>query len=63
MNRQDPAQPEDPSTDRPRRKPATDRRAEEGGWADEAAQARTADDPRTVTPHDAEGIPSTGDRF
>ncbi|WP_434742638.1 hypothetical protein [Micromonospora sp. SH-82] len=31
-------------------------------WADEAAQARTADDPRAVAPHDAAGRPSTGGR-
>ena len=30
-------------------------------WADQAAQARTASDPRRVTPHDAAGVPSTGD--
>ena len=30
-------------------------------WADEAARARTADDPRRVTPHDRSGVPSTGD--
>jgi hypothetical protein len=29
-------------------------------WADQAAQARTADDPRAVAPHDAAGRPSTG---
>ncbi|MEU4565642.1 hypothetical protein [Micromonospora sp. NPDC023956] len=29
-------------------------------WADEAAQARTADDPRAVAPHDAAGRPTTG---
>ncbi|WDZ86479.1 hypothetical protein [Micromonospora cathayae] len=28
-------------------------------WADEAAQARTADDPRAMAPHDAAGRPST----
>lgn len=33
-----------------------------GDWADEAAQARTADDPRRVTPHDPDGVPSTGDQ-
>lgn len=30
-------------------------------WADKAAQARTASDPRRVTPHDRSGVPSTGD--
>ncbi|WP_416901464.1 hypothetical protein [Micromonospora echinospora] len=29
-------------------------------WADEAAQARTADDPRAMAPHDAAGKPTTG---
>jgi hypothetical protein len=29
-------------------------------WADEAAEARTGDDPRNVTPRDAAGIPSIG---
>jgi Fe2+ transport protein len=29
-------------------------------WADDAAEARTADDPRVVTPRDAAGIPSIG---
>jgi hypothetical protein len=33
---------------------------EEGGdWADEAARARTTDDPRIITPHDSAGVPST----
>ncbi|MFF5070278.1 hypothetical protein ACFY2R_03440 [Micromonospora olivasterospora] len=32
-------------------------------WADEAAQARTADDPRTMAPHDAAGRPSNGRQF
>jgi len=30
-------------------------------WADEAARARSASDPRRVTPHDPAGVPSTGD--
>jgi hypothetical protein len=34
---------------------------EQRDWADEAAQARTADDPRTVAPHDPSGRPSTGE--
>ncbi|MEV0396749.1 hypothetical protein [Polymorphospora rubra] len=29
-------------------------------WADEAANARTADDPRARAPHDRTGTPSTG---
>jgi hypothetical protein len=36
--------------------------SDEGDWADQAAQARTADDPRAMAPHDATGTPSTGDR-
>ncbi|MFC0004963.1 hypothetical protein [Micromonospora siamensis] len=32
-------------------------------WADEAAQARTADDPRTTAPRDAAGRPSNGRQF
>ncbi|GIJ76114.1 hypothetical protein SAMN05443287_10683 [Micromonospora phaseoli] len=30
-------------------------------WADEAAQARSADDPRARAPHDATGRPSQGE--
>lgn len=30
-------------------------------WADEAARARSASDPRRIAPHDAAGVPSTGD--
>jgi len=32
-----------------------------GDWADTAAMARAADDPRRVAPHDQSGVPSTGD--
>ncbi|MEV0153081.1 hypothetical protein AB0H57_04980 [Micromonospora sp. NPDC050686] len=32
-------------------------------WADDAAQARTADDPRTTAPRDAAGRPSNGRQF
>ena len=32
-------------------------------WADEAAQARTADDPRAMAPRDAGGRPSNGRQF
>jgi hypothetical protein len=35
--------------------------AEQRDWGDEVAQARTADDPRTVAPHDRGGRPSTGE--
>ncbi|MCZ7421289.1 hypothetical protein O7605_17430 [Verrucosispora sp. WMMA2121] len=30
-------------------------------WADDAAQARSADDPRARSPHDATGRPSQGE--
>ncbi|MFF3867490.1 hypothetical protein [Micromonospora sp. NPDC001898] len=41
-----------------------ERDAERGrDWADEAAQARTSDDPRTVSPRDAAGRPSNGRQF
>lgn len=38
-------------------------RDEERGrdWGDEAARARTADDPRVMAPRDAAGRPSTGE--
>ncbi|KWV31142.1 MULTISPECIES: hypothetical protein [Micromonospora] len=32
-------------------------------WADEAAQARTPEDPRAVAPRDAGGRPSDGPQF
>ena len=32
-------------------------------WADEASQARTADDPRAMVPRDAAGRPSNGRQF
>ncbi|MFR9775835.1 hypothetical protein ACL02O_07210 [Micromonospora sp. MS34] len=32
-------------------------------WADDAAQARTADDPRAMAPRDAGGRPSNGRQF
>ncbi|MEU7620537.1 hypothetical protein AB0M91_29315 [Micromonospora rifamycinica] len=38
--------------------------AERGSdWADEAAQARTPEDPRAVAPRDAGGRPSNGPQF
>ncbi|MEV1289174.1 hypothetical protein [Micromonospora sp. NPDC049679] len=37
-------------------------RAEQRDWEDEAAEARTADDPRARTPHDRTGTPSIGER-
>ncbi|WBB47889.1 hypothetical protein O3597_22630 [Verrucosispora sp. WMMA2044] len=41
------------------RREQDDRRG--GDWADDAAQARSADDPRARTPHDATGHPSQGE--
>ncbi|MFY1673520.1 hypothetical protein ACN27G_26750 [Plantactinospora sp. WMMB334] len=32
-------------------------------WADEAAKARSLDDPRRMPPRDAAGMPSSGDRY
>lgn len=32
-------------------------------WADEAAKARSLDDPRRVPPRDAVGMPSSGERY
>jgi hypothetical protein len=29
-------------------------------WADQAARARTGDDPRAAAPHDTSGTPTTG---
>lgn len=58
---------QNPATDRPGAEQAeqkeTERKRPRDGdaWADEAAKARTADDPRAVAPHDRLGLPSTGD--
>ncbi|MEE6305486.1 hypothetical protein V1634_01380 [Plantactinospora veratri] len=32
-------------------------------WADEAAKARSLDDPRRTPPRDAVGMPSSGERY
>ncbi|MFD0970116.1 hypothetical protein [Plantactinospora endophytica] len=32
-------------------------------WADEAAKARSLDDPRRMPPRDAVGMPSSGERY
>ncbi|MFY1688319.1 hypothetical protein [Plantactinospora sp. WMMB782] len=32
-------------------------------WADEAAKARSLDDPRRMPPRDAVGMPSIGERY
>ncbi len=60
MSRQDPADSE-PITGGSRRDPGTDEPADREDWADRAARARTADDPRRTAPHDSTGVPSTGD--
>jgi len=49
--------PDQPEAEAKRREPAREE------WADEAAQARSSSDPRRVAPHDAAGVPSTGDTF
>ncbi|MFD2763628.1 hypothetical protein [Micromonospora eburnea] len=48
------------NADRERREQDAERSRD---WADEAAQARTADDPRAMAPRDAEGRPSNGRQF
>jgi len=42
---------DDTATQEPEERPGRD-------WADDAADARTSDDPRARAPHDALGIPS-----
>lgn len=32
-------------------------------WTDEAAKARTLDDPRLIPPRDPTGLPSSGERY
>ncbi|MER7416625.1 hypothetical protein ABT346_07530 [Micromonospora peucetia] len=49
--------PRQQTADRDRREQDTERGRD---WADEAAQARTADDPRAMAPRDAAGRPSQG---
>ncbi|MGI5211694.1 hypothetical protein [Plantactinospora sp. CA-290183] len=60
MTRQEPARSE-PTTAAPE---AEEERQEEpggrGDWADEAAKARSLDDPRRLPPHDSAGLPSSG---
>ncbi|MFI7076282.1 MULTISPECIES: hypothetical protein [unclassified Micromonospora] len=51
-------EPVQKAADRERREQDTRRGRD---WADEAAQARDADDPRARTPHDATGRPSQGE--
>ncbi|MEV6811925.1 hypothetical protein [Micromonospora sp. NPDC051296] len=56
-----------PHHDREHRQEAAERERREQDmkrgrdWADEAAQARSAGDPRARTPHDATGRPSQGE--
>jgi hypothetical protein len=45
--------------DRDQRQQREGDRRDDKRWADEAAKARTADDPRARTPRDAVGQPST----
>ncbi|RKN48529.1 hypothetical protein [Micromonospora endolithica] len=49
-SRQQPAERDRPEQDAERNR----------DWADEAAEARTADDPRAMAPRDAGGRPSQG---
>ncbi|TCB99596.1 hypothetical protein E0H26_03295 [Micromonospora zingiberis] len=51
-------EPVDQAAERKRREQDT---RPDRDWADEAAQARSADDPRARTPHDATGRPSQGE--
>lgn len=60
MDRQD-TEPDPTAAELDRQKGQQGKRAG-GDWADEAAQARTSDDPRRVAPHDPDGVPSTGDQ-
>ncbi len=50
---------QDPHTDTPT-PGAEEQDTETRDWIDDAADARTADDPRARAPHDAAGVPSTG---
>lgn len=42
---------------------AEERNPDRSEWADEAAKARSLDDPRRMPPRDAAGMPSSGDRY
>lgn len=53
MGRKDQKRPKAAGSEHKRKKSG------ESDWADEAAKARTADDPRAVAPHDRAGRPST----
>lgn len=50
-------EPVDQAAERERR----EQNPQGGDWADKAAQARSADDPRARTPHDTTGRPSQGE--
>ncbi|ROT34064.1 hypothetical protein EF879_04130 [Micromonospora sp. HM5-17] len=43
-------------------KATEERRPDPRTWADEAAKARSLDDPRRMPPRDAAGLPSSGER-
>jgi hypothetical protein len=47
---------------RPAKAAGGERRQRDPGddWADQAAKARTGDDPRAKAPHDSAGAPTTG---
>lgn len=61
MTRQNPTGPEPGRSTESVEEEEIQRYGHPRDWADEAAQARTADDPRVVAPHDRTGTPSTGD--
>lgn len=42
---------------------AGERQPDLSEWTDEAAKARTLDDPRRMPPRDSTGLPSSGDRY
>ncbi|MFI2709207.1 hypothetical protein ACH495_03615 [Micromonospora sp. NPDC018662] len=59
MAKQDRSRQQD-RTDQERRERELERSPE---WADQAASARTPDDPRAMAPRDAGGRPSNGRQF
>ena len=60
MTRQEPAGSE-PTAAETAENESRKKRADQRDWADEAAKARTTDDPRRRSPHDSAGVPSSGD--
>ncbi|WP_089154439.1 hypothetical protein [Micromonospora sp. NBS 11-29] len=59
MAKQDRSREREPSDQERREQELTD----SPEWADRAASARTADDPRATAPRDAGGRPSNGRQF